>query len=87
MIPNMQFKRKFLVVSYDINEQQWFYDFVIAKTEGHARAQVFTLRPYVIAADAVELNELQGFVETLGSKRLEEVYAAWEQLKSQAGNC
>jgi len=87
MFVNMQAKQKFLVVSYDADQQQWFYDFVLAKTEEQARAQVLAFRPSVISADAVEINELKGFVETLGSKRLEEVYAAWEQLKSQAGNC
>src|SRR5258708_7118215 len=47
--------QKFLVVSYDDDQQQWFWDFVGAKTEQEAVALVCKRRPYVIAADAASL--------------------------------
>lgn len=50
---------KFLVVSYDGEQQQWFYDFVIAATDEDAQAQVLAARPYAEAADATTLPALQ----------------------------
>src|SRR5260370_41227034 len=51
--------QKFLVVSYDDDQQQWFWDFVGAKTEQEAVALVCKRRPYVIAADAASLSQVQ----------------------------
>jgi hypothetical protein len=50
--------KKFLVVSYDDDEQQWFYDFVAATSAGAAQQIVENSRPYVIAADATSEPEL-----------------------------
>jgi len=44
--------QNFLVVSYDSDEQQWFYDTVLAEDEAQASAFMCKLRPYVLAADA-----------------------------------
>lgn len=44
--------QKYLVVSYDDDQQQWFWDYVVAKTTEDAVTQVCERRPYVIAADA-----------------------------------
>jgi hypothetical protein len=66
-------RQKFLVVSYDNDQQQWFYDFVAAQTEEEAEGKVNTLRNYVIASDAVTLSELKGFAETLESKTFDQV--------------
>lgn len=41
--------QKFLVVSYDDDQQQWFWDFVAARTEQEAVTLVCKRRPYVIA--------------------------------------
>jgi hypothetical protein len=46
---------KYLVVSYDSNEQQWFYDIVFADTEDAAKERITTLRPYVIDTDAFDV--------------------------------
>ena len=43
---------KYLVVSYDSDEQQWFYDLILAKDSEDAGEYICSLRPYVIAADA-----------------------------------
>ena len=51
--------KKYLVVSYDDDQQQWFWDYVAAKTAEDAVAHVCERRPYVIAADATSLSEVQ----------------------------
>ena len=49
---------KFLVVSYDDDQQQWFWDFVAAPDNKTAVEMVCTDRPYIIDADAVSCAEL-----------------------------
>lgn len=50
--------RRFLVVSYDDDQQQWFYDSVFSTTADGAVERVLTARPYAIDADATPLHEL-----------------------------
>jgi len=57
--------QNFLVVSYDDDQQQWFWDYVAAKTAEDALAQVCSRRPYVIAADAASLSQVEGIVRNL----------------------
>lgn len=54
-----QVQQKFLVVSYDDDQQQWFWDCVVSKTEQEAVALVCKQRPYVIAANAASLSQIQ----------------------------
>ena len=49
---------KYLVVSYDDDQQQWFWDFVLADSEEAAEEFICTVRPYVIAADAILSRDL-----------------------------
>ena len=56
---------KYLVVSYDPDQQQWFYDFVFAKNADTAKARICGLRPYVVESDATDLKELEALVEIL----------------------
>ncbi len=42
--------QNFLVVSYDDDQQQWFYDTVRAESAENASALICELRPYVVAA-------------------------------------
>ena len=60
--------RKFLVVSYDDDQQQWFWDYIAAKTAEDAVAHVCERRPYVIAADAASLSQVQRIARDLGSR-------------------
>jgi hypothetical protein len=60
--------KKFLVVSYDDDQQQWFWDYVAAKTAAKAVAHVCERRPYVIAADAASLSQVQSIVHDLKSR-------------------
>ena len=57
--------QKFLVVSYDDDQQQWFWDYVAAKTEQDAVALVCKRRPYVIAADAACLSQVKAIANDL----------------------
>jgi len=59
--------RKFLVVSYDDDQQQWFWDYVAAKKAEDAVAHVCKRRPYVIAADAASLSQVQRIARDLQS--------------------
>jgi len=57
--------QKFLVVSYDDDQQQWFWDYIVAKTAESAVAQVCERRPYVIAADAASLSQVRSIAKSL----------------------
>ena len=59
--------QKYLVVSYDDDQQQWFWDYVVAKTAEDAVAYVCERRPYVIAADAASLSQVQVIARDLKS--------------------
>src|ERR1700691_5671894 len=50
--------QNFVVVSYDDDQQQWFYDTVRAEDTEDAAALICKLRPYVMAADALSIAEL-----------------------------
>ena len=63
-----QTRQKFLVVSYDDDQQQWFWDFVAASAEHEAVALVCKRRPYVIAADAASLAQVQEIADSLKSR-------------------
>jgi len=60
--------QKFLVVSYDDDQQQWFWDFIAAKTEQEAVALVCKRRPYVIAADAASLSQVHEIADSLRNR-------------------
>ena len=47
---------KYLVVSYDPDEQQWFYDIVFDTDEEGAKFRITTeVRPYVVDADVFDV--------------------------------
>jgi hypothetical protein len=60
--------QKFLVVSYDDDQQQWFWDYLAAKTAEDATALVCERRPYVIAADAASLSQVREITSDLESR-------------------
>jgi hypothetical protein len=62
--------QKYLVVSYDDDQQQWFWDYVATKTAEDAVAQVCERRPYVIAADAASLSQVQVIARDLKSRSI-----------------
>lgn len=62
--------QKYLVVSYDDDQQQWFWDYVAATTAEDAVALVCERRPYVIAADAASLSQVQEIARDLKSRSI-----------------
>lgn len=76
--------QKFLVVSYDPDEQQWFWDFVAAHSAEKAARRVCKDRPYVIAADATSLKELCGMELSLAAATVDEVEANYIRIIEEA---
>jgi len=70
---NKQKQQKFLVVSYDDDQQQWFWDYVAARAEEDAIALVCKRRPYVIAADAASLPQIQTIANDLTTRSLSRI--------------
>jgi len=66
-------KKKYLVVSYDDDQQQWFWDYVAAKTPEDAVAHICERRPYVIAADAASLSQVQVIARDLKSRPISRI--------------
>ena len=66
-------RQKFLVVSYDDDQQQWFWDYVVTRTEEEAVALVCKRRPYVIAADAASLAQIRTIVNDLATRSLSRI--------------
>ena len=57
---------RYLVISYDDDEQQWFWDYVLATSEEHAKRRILEdIRPYVLATDAIDLHQLQDCTKRL----------------------
>lgn len=51
---------EYLVVSYDDDQQQWFFDVVFADSGEAAVERICgEIRPYVIAADYLDANHLE----------------------------
>lgn len=70
--------KKYLVVSYDDDQQQWFWDYVAARTAADAVAHVCEWRPYVIAADAVSLSQVQSIANDLKSRPIARIIHQFE---------
>jgi len=68
-----QVRQKFLVISYDDDQQQWFYDFIVAASEQAAVDKVCTHRNYVIAADALSLENLNNLAQSLNDQTIESI--------------
>lgn len=51
--------KKFLVISYDNDQQQWFYDTVFAETAEAAKEKLLAIRNYCQDADTMNPEELR----------------------------
>ena len=56
---------RFLVTSYDDDQQQWFYDTVEAKTADAAETYVCAARPYVLDSDALPIEAVEKLAQTM----------------------
>ena len=73
MTTSKQTQKKFLVISYDDDQQRWFYDFVVAASEQAAVDKVCTHRDYVIAADALSPENLSNLAQALNEQTIENI--------------
>ena len=78
---------RFLVVSYDEDEQQWFYDVVQAKDSDAAEELVCTIWPYVIAADASSLEQLKQMAQQTETTTPEQIAAQTAAIREESGVC
>lgn len=77
--------QNFLVVSYDNDEQQWFYDTVREASAENAAALICKLRPYVIAADATPATELGKMAKRVKSKKANEINSYLDAIAVESG--
>ena len=75
---------KYIVISYDDDQQQWFYDLVAAPTAEAATALVLKERDYVIAADAVTGDQLVKLANMLNAKRPEQIRQEFNAMMAEA---
>ena len=65
---------KFLVISYDDDQQQTFWDWVLAVDADHAEQFVATHRPYVTAiTDAISYQDLSEAADRLAAASISEI--------------
>ena len=76
---------KYLVISYDDDEQQAFYDHVIAPTEEDAMAQIDELRDYAIASCAYTADELRKAADLLDATTGEQIAGALYEIAEERG--
>jgi hypothetical protein len=76
--------QKFLVVSYDDDQQQWFYDFVVARSADEAARRVCKRRPYVIDADATAADQLRDMPAKLDRMSFLEVREQFQRATKEA---
>jgi hypothetical protein len=82
-------RQKFLVVSYDDDQQPWFWDYTAAKSAEDAVALVCERRPYVIAADAASLSQVRVIVHDLKSRPLAQIIHQfdWDTQRPEKERC
>jgi hypothetical protein len=67
---------RFLVISYDADQQKWHYDFVVARSEQAAVQHVCTERRSVIAADALSAETLSNLAAIAQLRNLRDMESA-----------
>lgn len=73
-------EQKFLAISYDPDQQQWFYDQVVAKSKDQAIRAVLAVRAYCIDADAVSSDGLRGIFEHLLHSTVRSIQHNWREI-------
>lgn len=64
--------KKFLVISYDPDQQQWFYDVIFAKDDSSAKQRILEIRDYCVDADPIDMENLQRMTKNAQAETLEE---------------
>lgn len=74
--------QKYLVISYDDDEQQWFYDVLFAKSPEEAQERIGKLRDYCICFDVISAEELTAMTRRIEDETLEQSEAWITELES-----
>jgi hypothetical protein len=77
--------QNFVVVSYDDDQQQWFYDTVRAENTEDAAALICKLRPYVIAADATDAPELGKMAKRVKAAKPKAIEKHMDEIAVESG--
>jgi hypothetical protein len=77
-------KGRWLVISYDGDTGEWFYDSVFAQSNTLAIGRILKLRPYVLAADAISTQELRETLHQQGSVTYRDSEETLRQLKAES---
>jgi hypothetical protein len=75
-------KGRWLVISYDGDTGEWFYDTVFAVSNTLAISRILKLRPYVLAADAISTQELRETLRLQESISYQDSERTLQELKS-----
>lgn len=73
-------KQQYVVLSWDNDEQQFFWDVVLAKDEREAREIVEEIREYAVSCDALTPKELELTAQRVLAKTDSQVAEAWSEL-------
>ena len=75
---------KYLVISYDPDQQQWFYDVVFADDAVTAQERLATLRDYCIDFDVMSMDELENMTRKIRNETREQSEAWLTEIKAEA---
>ena len=74
---------RFLVISYDDDQQQVFFDFALAPDANRAKQTIQVLRPYAVAIDAFEPKELTQMATGLATCTDEEIVRVLSEIQHE----
>ena len=77
--------QKFLVVSYDKDEKQWFYDIVYAVSEDAAGERICNIRPYVIDVDVFTFYQVERLAREVSQVTREKSEAWLASIAEESG--
>ena len=75
--------KKFLVISVDTDQEQFFYDFVLAKSPSAATSFIQANRPYCQGSEATSVEELVRMGQELALRSDTKIQIAMEDLQRQ----
>jgi hypothetical protein len=74
---------RFIVVSYDSDQQQWFYDTVLASDGQSAEAFITENRSYVTDAGAISEDDFLNMGKNLAARSDKSIHGTMEELRKQ----
>jgi hypothetical protein len=77
--------QNFLVVSFDLDEQQFFYDTVCADNSGDAEERICRLRPYVNGASATDVPELGRMAKRVKAMKPKDIQKNMDVIVEESG--